>query len=42
MEAGNLMRGFKNKDDANIYSLVKVQRLVTVMTVIDNIYGVKA
>lgn len=42
MEAGNLMRGFKNKDDANIYSLVKVQRLVTVMTVIDSIYGVKA
>jgi hypothetical protein len=36
------MRGFKNKDDANIYSLVKVQRLVTVMTVIDSIYGVKA
>ena len=36
------MRGFKEGEGGNNYSLVKVQRLVTVMTVIDCIYGVKA
>ena len=33
------MRGFK---EGNNYSQVKVQRLLTVMTVVDCIYGVKA
>jgi len=36
------LRGFKEKEGAGDYSLVKVQRVVTAMTVIDSIYGVKA
>ena len=42
IEAGNLLRAFKEKEGAGDYNIVKVQRLVTAMTVIDTIYGVKA